>query len=127
MMCTVCRREMPEGRTLPYCGKACRRALRGAGPVAPGPSVEAFAALLARMEGVLASRVGAGVSIDAAWDEARWRRELAADLPGWDASAVLSAVRARLASAATAAEVHSAFTAMRGRVDLVRSALAPVG
>ncbi len=115
---------MPEGRTLPYCGKACRRVLRRPSTLAAtGPALDVFGELLDRMEGVIASRVGAGATIDAAWDGARWRRELAADLPGV-AAPVLDAVRARLDGASTAAQVHEAFASIRSRLAAARQRIA---
>lgn len=99
--------------------EACGQATKDPRPV---DALDSFAAFLDRMERVLAARVGAGARIDEAWDERRWSRELAADLP--QAVGALSDVRGHLTGARTAADVHAAFARMRGRLVDARERIA---
>lgn len=86
-------------------------------PIQPA-TLEVFSSFLARMEQVIASRVGAGRTLEEAWsDDERWRRELRLNLRmAADVEELLERIRANLAGARSAREVHEAFDRMRGRL-----------
>jgi hypothetical protein len=72
--------------------------------------------VLERMERTVASRVGAGRSVDEAWSTERWRRELVRELVVADVEELLARIRRNLAAARTARDVHEVFGRMRGRL-----------
>lgn len=83
-------------------------------------TVDAMDVFLGRMEKTIASRVGAGATLDEAWEGERWRREMAADVAVPDVvDGLLVAVRGQLGDARTARAVHDAFARMRSRLAAV--------
>lgn len=76
-----------------------------------------FAGVLERMEQVVASRIGAGVSLDIAWRPNRWRRELQRELRAIDVEPLLERIRHNLEGVSTSADVHDVFSKMRARLS----------
>jgi hypothetical protein len=84
--------------------------------VLPRDTAERVDALLARMDRSIASRVGAGQTINAAWDERRWGGELRRELASSDVEELLARLQSALAGATTPTEVHQVFARLRERV-----------
>lgn len=124
---------MPPGRQVAYCGKACRREWkRRARPierVSVVDTIEAFTALLDRMERTVASRVGAGQTIEEAFRRDRWKAELEGDLGERAplAEHVIAGIAANLAHAVSVDDVHRAFWRMVGRADRLADTIDGLG